>query len=171
MARSVANHKALSGASKSAGRALEALSDPQWAHIPREEVVAWAMAAVIHCDMCRLVVSLDECEPGIASLLAMSDVVSKLYEIKRWYLGQGAKALRKIACTKSCGIPLVDERLRQLKSLHPIGSVDKPTIATGSATTTRTTQWTTLCGSEKKSQFISMPCSLRLSASPANGRN
>jgi len=55
----------------------------------------------------------------------MSDVVSKLYEIKRWYLGQGAKALRKIACTKSCGIPLVDERLRQLKSLHPIGSVDK----------------------------------------------
>jgi hypothetical protein len=125
VARSVANHKALSGASLSAGRALAALSDPQCAHVPKEEVVAWAMAAVIHCDMCRLVVSLDECEPGLASLLAMSDVVSKLYEAKRWYLGQGAKSLRKIACRKVCGTAVVDDRLKELKSQHPIGSVDR----------------------------------------------
>jgi hypothetical protein len=82
------------------------------------------MAAIIHCDVCRLVVAFDECEPGLAKLLSMADIASKLYEAKKWYLGAGSKALRQIATGKVCGTQLVDEKLKALKSSHPISKID-----------------------------------------------
>jgi hypothetical protein len=125
MDRSEKNLKALVGASKNATDAFDALHSPEYKHVPHAEKAAWVMAAVIHCDLCRLVVSLDECEPGIAKLLSMADIVSKLYEAKKWYLGVGAKALRKIAEGKSCDTTIVDAKLKELKSLHPIVKVEK----------------------------------------------
>ena len=124
MSRSSTNQKALSGASRNAGRAFEAVSAVKYTHVPKAHKVAWAMAALIHCDMCRLLVSLDECEPGLAKLLSMADIASKLYEAKKWYVGAGSRALRHIASGKSCGTQLVDQKLKELKSIHPIGKAD-----------------------------------------------
>lgn len=128
MARSERNKKALGGASRNATKAFDALSSPRYKDTPTAEKEAWLMAAVLHCDLCRLVVSLDECEPGIASLLSMADIVSKLYEAKTWYLTSGAKGLRDIAKTKRCGVEAVNTRLRDLKALHPLVEVEKYAI-------------------------------------------
>lgn len=120
MTRSATNKKALGEASKNATMAFDALNSPKYKDIPVAEKEAWLMAAVLHCDLSRLVVSLDECEPGIARLLSMVDIVSKLYEAKAWYLTSGPKALREIAKTRSCGVDFVNARLRELKALHLI---------------------------------------------------
>lgn len=128
MARSEKNKKALGGASRNATTAFDALSSQKYKDTPTAEKEAWLMAAVLHCDFCRLVVSLDECEPGIASLLSMADIVSKLYEAKNWYLTTGAKALREIAKTKRCGAEAVNTRLKELKALHPLVEVEKYAI-------------------------------------------
>lgn len=125
MARSEKNLKALGGASRHATQALDALDSPNYAHVPRSHLETWLMAAVIHCDLCRVVVALDECEPGVASLLSMADIVSKLYEAKKWYFSAGAKGLRETARTKACGEAYVDQSLRTLKAKHPISAVDK----------------------------------------------
>lgn len=119
------NKEALGGASVNATKAFDALTSPKYKNIPTPEKKAWLMAAVLHCDLCRLVVSLDECEPGIASLLSMADIVSKLYEAKAWYFKSGAMALRKIAQAKRCGVAVVDSRLRELRSLYPLVEVEK----------------------------------------------
>jgi hypothetical protein len=128
MARSVRNKKALGGASRNATKAFDALSSPKYKDTPTAEKEAWLMAAVLHCDLCRLVVSLDECEPGIASLLSMADIVSKLYEAKTWYLASGAKALREIAKTKRGGAETVNTRLKELKALLPLVEIEKYAI-------------------------------------------
>lgn len=128
MARSERNKKALGEASRNATKAFDVQVSAKYRDTPTAEKEAWLMAAVLHCDVCRLVVSLDECEPGIASLLSMADIVSKLYEAKTWYLTSGAKGLREIAKTKRCGVEIVNIRLKKLKALHPIGEVDKYAI-------------------------------------------
>jgi len=83
------------------------------------------MAAIIHCDMCRLVIALDECEPGSASLLTMLDVISKLYEAKNWFTKVGAKELRAIAAAKSRDRTCVETVLKNLKSKHRIADIDR----------------------------------------------
>lgn len=124
MARNDRNLKALGGASRSATQALDALDSPEYAHVPRLHRDIWVMATVIHCDICRLVVALDECEPGAARLLSMAGVVSKLYEAKKWYLSAGARSLREIAKIKTCGQTYIEGRLKELKAQHPISKID-----------------------------------------------
>jgi len=120
------NETALSGASRNATRALEALSSPELTHVPDDEKTAWAMAALIHCDLCRLVVTLDECHvEGLARLLCLSDIASKLFEARNWYNNSGAKLLRTIAARKSFGLARTNERMESLKSTHQIHRVNK----------------------------------------------
>ncbi len=83
------------------------------------------MAAVIHCDLFRLVVAFDECEPGTARLLSMASTISKLYEAKKWYLDAGAKTLRRIAQRKACGIQPVEDKLKELESSSELVKIDK----------------------------------------------
>ena len=62
MKRTELNEKALIGASKGAEIAVNAERAQEFASVSKDEKVAWAMAAVIHCDQCRLLVAYDECE-------------------------------------------------------------------------------------------------------------
>jgi hypothetical protein len=119
------NRVALSGASKNAAKALEAISSTELAHIPDDEKSAWAMAAVIHCDLCRLVIALDECEEGIARLLCLADIASKLFEARNWYHNAGTKLLRGIAERKPLGVAHVNERIERLKQVHQLHRVNK----------------------------------------------
>jgi hypothetical protein len=83
------------------------------------------MAAIIHCDRCRVLVAYDEADRGgLAKLLALTDMASKLFEAKRWYFEKGDKLLCKIAKTKKCGEPFIRERLTQLRKSRKIGMIE-----------------------------------------------
>jgi hypothetical protein len=125
MKRTELNEKALKGASKNAEKAIDAVRAEEFAAVPADEKVAWAMAAMIHCDICRLVVAFDECErEGVARLLWMADIVSKLHEAKRWYFEKGGKLLHSIALTKSSGADVVRKKIKEIKSKYPIGKIE-----------------------------------------------
>lgn len=125
MERNQRNEEALRGASKNAEKAFEAVHGKELESVPEDEKVAWAMAAIIHCDLCRLVIAFDECErEGIARLLWMADIVSKLHEAKRWYFEKGNKLLQAIAGRKSCGLDSVRKKIKKIKAEFPIGKID-----------------------------------------------
>lgn len=118
--------EALQGAAANAQRAFDALSDPALTKVPIAEKTAWAMAAMIHCDVCRLVAALGECQPtGLVRLLWMAEISSKLYEAKEWYFTTGARLLLAIASNKPFGPEPVKARLKSLKAQHPISAIDR----------------------------------------------
>ena len=124
--RTELNSTALVGASKSAEKAFQAVGDQKFAHVPASEKTAWAMAAVIHCDFCRLVIAYEECErEGLARLLWMADISSKLFEARNWYSNAGSKLLREISSTKPCGVAAVNKTIEQLKNTHQIHRINK----------------------------------------------
>jgi len=124
--RTELNQKALAGASKNADKAFQAVTDQKFAHVPASEKTAWAMAAVIHCDFCRLVIAYEECErEGLARLLWMADISSKLFEARNWYSNTGTKLLREIATAKPYGVAAVNKEIEQLKSTHQIHRINK----------------------------------------------
>lgn len=83
------------------------------------------MAAVIHCDLCRLVVALDECRvEGVARLLCLADIASKLFEARNGFNNAGAKLLSGIAATKPIGASVVSQRIESLKRDHQIHRVN-----------------------------------------------
>jgi hypothetical protein len=124
--QSEVNRTALSGASRNAEKALAALSSAELEHVPHEEKNAWAMAALIHCDLCRLVVALDECRTeGLARLLCFADIASKLFEARNWYNNAGTKQLIAIAQRKPIGALVINERIEKLKRDHQIHRVNK----------------------------------------------
>jgi predicted Zn-ribbon and HTH transcriptional regulator len=126
MQRTELNEKALKGASSGAEKAFNAAFATELAAVSYDEKVAWAMAAIIHCDQCRLIVAYDECElEGIARLLWMADIVSKLHEAKRWYFKTGCRLLLDIATTKNCGQEYVQKAIKEIKSNHPISGIDE----------------------------------------------
>ena len=121
MTRNEDNERALRDASKNAQKAFDAAHSKEFDSVPEDEKVAWAMVAVIHCDLCRLVVAFDECErEGLSRLLWMADIVSKLYEAKRWYFGKGVKLLGEIAKKRGCGPKIVSEKIKQIRRENPI---------------------------------------------------
>lgn len=124
--RSDLNQTVLSGASKNAETALAAVSSLDFQHVPDDEKMAWAMAALVHCDLCRLVVTLDECKvEGVARLLCLADIASKLFEARNWYNNSGTKLLRSIAERKPFGLARTNERIEELKRIHNIHRVNK----------------------------------------------
>ena len=124
--RSDLNQTALSGSSKNAENALAAVASSDFQHVPDDEKIAWAMAALIHCDLCRLVVTFDECQvEGIARLLFLADIASKLFEARKWYNNSGTKLLRSIAERKPLGLVRTNERIEELKRVHNIHRVNK----------------------------------------------
>lgn len=124
--RSEKNRIALSGASRNAQRALDAVSSADLKHIHDDDKTAWAMAALIHCDVCRLVVSFDECQvEGVARLLHLADVASKLFEARNWYNNAGKKLLLKIAERNSVAVDTVRKKIEQLKQTHQIHRVNR----------------------------------------------
>lgn len=124
--RTELNQKALAGASQNADKAFQAVSDQRFAHVPTTQKTAWAMAAVIHCDFCRLVIAYEECErEGLARLLWMADISSKLFEARNWYSNFGTKLLREIAMAKSGEVAAVNKEIEQLKSTHQIHRINK----------------------------------------------
>lgn len=126
MERTQINENALVGASRGAEKAFQAAFAPEFQSVSEAEKLAWAMAAVIHCDQCRLLVAYDECErDGIARLLWMADIVSKLHEAKSWYFNTGQKLLIKIAITKSCGQEYIKQQIKELKRKHSIVPIDE----------------------------------------------
>lgn len=126
MTRSERNATALRGASKNAQKAFDAVRDPHYATTPKDEKISWAMAALIHCDLCRLVVAFDECErEGLARLLWIAEIVSKLHEVKRWYFENGTKLLQTISVRNNCDQAYVRKRIKEIKTAFPIGLIEK----------------------------------------------
>ena len=124
--RTEKNRIALAGASRAAEKAIQAASAPELAQIPDDEKSAWAMAAIIHCDVVRLFVALEECErEGIARLLWLGNIASQLYEAAKWYDSEGMAAIRKIAERKPLGIAHVNEKVIALRKNHRIHRVRK----------------------------------------------
>lgn len=125
MERTERNVIALAGASMNAQRAFDAIYAEGYASVPEDEKVVWAMAALIHCDICRLVVAFDECErEGIARLVWMAEIVSKLFEAKRWYLKLGGKLLLDIARRRKCGTEYMSRQLKEIWSRFPIKQIE-----------------------------------------------
>lgn len=126
MKRTELNENALREASINAEKAIDAVHAKEYAAVHPNEKVAWAMAAMIHCDVCKLVVAFDECEhEGIAKLLWMADIAAKLYEAKCWYFKKGGKLLNDIALTKSSSASGVQNKIKEIKSKYPIGNIDE----------------------------------------------
>ena len=120
------NQLALAEASKNAAQAIAATTAPEFAHFHDEEKSAWAMAALINCDICRLVIAYDECEPeGIARLLCMSDIVSKLWEARNWYQNTGTTLLRSISARKFSDTTKINGKTEKLKQLHQVHRINK----------------------------------------------
>lgn len=120
------NLAALSGASKNAEKALGAISSLEFKDVPEEDKIAWAMAALIHCDLCRLVVFFDECPvEGLARLLSLADISSKLFEARNWYNNAGTKLILSIAERKSIDVAEVRKQIDNLKKTHEIHSINK----------------------------------------------
>lgn len=93
-----------------------------------DDKVAWAMAAIIHCDLCRLFIAMEECEKeGIARLLCLGDIASKLCEARNWYNNSGTKTLRAIASRKACVRDTIDARIEGLKQTYQVHRVNKYT--------------------------------------------
>jgi hypothetical protein len=125
MQRTEKSELALRGASKGAQTAFDAIQSKDLADVPMDEKIAWAMAAAIHCDVCRLVVAYEECErEGLARLLWMADICSKLYEAKNCAFKIGSRSLCEIGKRKSCGAEPVGRKLKELKALYPISNVE-----------------------------------------------
>lgn len=125
MTRNERNEQALRGASRNAEKAFNAVDATEYASVPEHEKVAWAMAAMIHCDMCRLVVAFDECErEGLATLLWMADIVSKLHEAKRWYFEKGGRLLGNIARRRGYGQEYVQKEIKEIKKKHRIANIE-----------------------------------------------
>jgi hypothetical protein len=121
MERSELNKKMLIDASRNAQKAIDAFRAPKFSEVPPNEKTAWAMAAMIHCDVCRLVVAYDECESeGIARLLWMAEIASKLHEANKWYFKTGGKLLQDIAATKKCGAEVVRKQIKDIKTKYAI---------------------------------------------------
>lgn len=124
--RTEKNRVALAGVSINAARAFEAVTAPEFAHVANDEKSVWAMAALIHCDLCRLVIAFDECErDGMARLLCMADISSKLFEARNWYNNAGTNLLRGIAARKPCGVAEVNKSIEQLKGAHQVHRINK----------------------------------------------
>lgn len=118
------NYLALNGASTNAQRAFDAVYSDEYQHVPEIEKTAWAMSAIIHCDICRHVVAFDECKvEGLARLLFIADITSKLFEAQRWYFGTGAGLLKLIARSKSVSDKNVTDALKDLSSKYKIGKI------------------------------------------------
>ena len=116
---------ALKGASINAQLAFDKLYGTEFAHIPISERQALAMAAIIHCDVCRLVTALDECRyEGLARILWMAEISSKLCEAKDWYFKIGSKLLCDIAISKSYKLEMVTSKIKKIKLTHPIVGID-----------------------------------------------
>ncbi len=125
MVRTEQNKQALTGASRNAQKAIDAVSAPEFANTPAKEKTAWAMAAMIHCDVCRLVIAYDECErEGIARLLWMADIISKLHEAKNWYSKTGGQLLQDIAKTKKFGVDSVRKNIKDINAKHSIANIN-----------------------------------------------
>lgn len=87
-----------------------------------------AMSWVIYCDTIRLSAAFDgykfthipsEERPSIHRLLWMVDIVSKLYEMQKWYHGIGNKLLLEISTNEES----TKEKIKEIKSLHDIAQI------------------------------------------------
>lgn len=124
--RSESFQKLLAAASKNADKAFQVFSAPNCAMVPINEKTAWAMAAVIQCDLCRLITAYKDCErEGLARLLWLADITSKLLEARNWYNNSGRKLIRGIGLSKPCGVGPVDKKIQQLITRHHIHRVNK----------------------------------------------
>ncbi len=120
------NYIALNSASINALKAFEAAFSEEFSDVPNVQKNAWAMATIIHCDICRLVVAFDECKvEGIARLLCIADISVKLFEAPRWYYGYGSDMLKQIAKSKGMSEGCIKEALKKIASEHKIGNAQK----------------------------------------------
>lgn len=124
--RSESFQKLLAAASKNADKTFQVFCDPNCAMVPINEKTAWAMAAVIQCDLCRLITAYEDCErEGLARLLWLADITSKLLEARNWYTKSGKKLILEISLSKPCGVEPVDKKIQQLITRHHIHRVNK----------------------------------------------
>ena len=118
--------KLLVDASKNADKAFQVFSDQNSALVHINEKTAWAMAALIQCDLCRLITAYEYCErEGLARLLWLAEISSKLLEARNWYINSGKKLIREIGLSKPWGVEPVDKKIQQLISSHRIHRVNK----------------------------------------------
>ena len=116
----------LTRASAIAERALVAATQDENLSIPLVERETWLTATVIHCDILRMMVALDQCPPeGIARLLWYGDIASALMEAKAWFFNKGNKNLISLAEAKGLDGKSIRSQLRQLADLSPLHELDK----------------------------------------------
>lgn len=111
--------------SQHAKQAVLAVRDEGYSHIPEDEKILWAMSNVIHCDMIRLIDAWNNSDKnGLASVLSVGDIVSKLVEARRWYTTKGYVGIKTIVERKGLDPDAVNS-IKQLSSKHPINQIDE----------------------------------------------
>lgn len=115
--------QALSDASKNAQNAIDASLSPSYSDTPLDEKEAWAMAAILHLDMTRLIVAIEQCSEPLAKLLMISDAVSKLFEAYTWYTKHGSPALQVIAGRRRSGKVAAQAEIGRILKHHKIDKI------------------------------------------------
>lgn len=88
----------LAKASLKADKALDIAISSEFSGHAMLHRETWATAHIIHCDVIRLMWAMQGCtRQGLARLLWMGEVISCLYEAKKWYCGAGRNRLVTIA--------------------------------------------------------------------------
>jgi hypothetical protein len=90
----------LAEASNNADKAYSLVFSEKYSHIPDVEKSIWASAAIIHCDICRLTLAINDTNGlWVARLLTVGDIASKLYEARNWYANTAKSFLIQFAST------------------------------------------------------------------------
>lgn len=112
-------------ASLAAERAFEAAVASEYSSYPEIQRHTWAAAAILHCDILRYVVTLENSTTdGLVRLLWMGDIVSMLYEAREWFYHTGTPNVLKIATSCGADVAALREDLKALNKLYPLCGVD-----------------------------------------------
>lgn len=108
----------LKDATQSFEKTFEAYFDEEATHINKSEKRLWAISSLIHLDQIRLFDAYTSCNvTGFPKLLWMAEILSKLFEGKKWYFRTGIKLLLEVAENKDRKDE-INKKIKELRKSH-----------------------------------------------------
>lgn len=121
----ISSEKVLRDSSTSFEKTFDAFFDSKFDQISEEKKRLWAVSSLIHLDQCRLFEAFDSCPvEGFPRLLWMSEIISKLYEAKKWYFSNGIKLLHELAHEKN-RLDEIKRKIELLRKKNDLKCIDR----------------------------------------------
>lgn len=116
----------LTKSSENAEKAFQAAFSPKFKHHSNEELRLWAALTILHCNILRYTVTYENSTTlGIVRLLWMGDIVSMLYEARKWFYVCGNPELIRIAISKGVSKVDIEKKIEEIKLNFPLHGVEK----------------------------------------------